>query len=64
MKVLPLFVFLSLPALNALAGVDYSRDIQPILAEHCTHCHGADVASRKGGLRLDVREDALKGVLA
>ncbi|WP_050030684.1 PSD1 and planctomycete cytochrome C domain-containing protein [Verrucomicrobium sp. BvORR034] len=45
----------------AAAPVDFVREVQPILAEHCTHCHGQDEATRKGGLRLDVREDALKG---
>ena len=41
--------------------VDYQRDIQPILAEHCTACHGGDDVTRQGGLRLDIREVALKG---
>jgi hypothetical protein len=45
----------------AAADVDFQRDIQPILAEHCTHCHGADAKSRQGGLRLDLRENALTG---
>ncbi len=42
-------------------AVDFSRDIQPVLAEHCFHCHGKDENTRKGGLRLDDRESALKG---
>lgn len=42
-------------------GADYIRDVQPILAEHCFQCHGQDEKQRKGGLRLDVREMALKG---
>ncbi len=42
-------------------SVDFSRDIQPVLAEHCFHCHGQDSGTRKGGLRLDEREAALKG---
>ncbi len=42
-------------------NVDYQRDIAPLLAEHCSHCHGVDEASRQGGLRLDKREDALRG---
>lgn len=41
--------------------IDFQRQIQPILTEHCTHCHGGDEASRKGELRLDVRETALQG---
>ncbi|MFO0867803.1 MAG: PSD1 and planctomycete cytochrome C domain-containing protein [Pirellulales bacterium] len=41
--------------------LDYNRDIQPLLAEHCLHCHGRDDGSRKAGLRLDDRAAALKG---
>lgn len=40
------------------APVDYSRDIQPLLAEHCLECHGPDQA--KGGLNLTSRDHALK----
>jgi len=43
------------------APVDFNREVQPILSEHCTHCHGRDEKGRKGELRLDVREAALKG---
>jgi len=45
----------------AHSGPDYQRDVQPILAEHCGHCHGVDEQSRKGDLRLDVRQNALEG---
>ncbi len=41
--------------------VDFQQEVQPILAEHCTHCHGSDEKSRKGNLRLDKRDAALKG---
>ena len=41
------------------AGVDFARDIQPILSEHCYQCHGPSTTGRKGGLRLDVQEGAL-----
>ena len=42
------------------SGIEYNRDIRPILAENCFACHGADSAARKGGLRIDRREDALE----
>ena len=57
----PVTVSLLLAAGSALAAVDYSKDIQPVLAEHCFNCHGKDDHSRKGKLRLDDREAALKG---
>ncbi len=41
------------------APVDFSRDILPILENHCTACHGSE--KQKSGYRLDHREDALKG---
>jgi hypothetical protein len=40
------------------ARVDFQRDIQPIL-QRCVGCHGTTVQS--SGLRLDRRDDALRG---
>ena len=45
----------------AARAVDFQRDVQGVLAEHCTVCHGVDAAERKSGLRLDLRDSALKG---
>ena len=44
----------------AVPGPDFTREVQPILSQHCFTCHGPDEQSRKAGLRLDVREAALK----
>ncbi len=41
-------------------GLEYNRDIRPILAENCFACHGPDSAARKADLRLDRREAAVE----
>ncbi len=41
-------------------GLEYNRDIRPILAENCFACHGPDSAARKADLRLDHRDAAIK----
>ncbi|MEY4483968.1 MAG: hypothetical protein RL693_1420 [Verrucomicrobiota bacterium] len=50
----------SLTRLSAEEKVRFNRDIRPIMSDTCFHCHGFDKNSRKGGLRLDIREEALK----
>ncbi len=42
------------------APVDFNRDIRPIMSDTCFKCHGFDDKARKGKLRLDVRDEALK----
>jgi hypothetical protein len=39
--------------------VNFSKEILPILRDHCLACHGPE--KQKSGYRLDHREDALKG---
>lgn len=48
-------------ALSARAAepIGYNRDVRPILADNCFHCHGPDQKTRKGKFRLDVRDDAV-----
>src|SRR5215472_14768747 len=55
--------FLAAAAMCAAAGtaqVRFNRDIRPIMAETCFRCHGPDKSSRMAGMRLDIREEALK----
>jgi len=39
--------------------IDFSTQIEPLLAQNCHKCHGPD--QQKGGLRLDRRDAALHG---
>src|SRR5947207_1430010 len=48
------------PARAQEPPVDFNRDVKPLLAKNCFACHGPDDGQRKGGLRLDQRDGALK----
>jgi mono/diheme cytochrome c family protein len=39
--------------------VDFRRDVQPILQQHCVSCHGSEL--QMNGFRLDRRADAMRG---
>ncbi|MEX2044793.1 MAG: DUF1549 domain-containing protein, partial [Opitutus sp.] len=40
--------------------VSFNQDIRPIMSNTCFLCHGPDSGARKAGMRLDIREEALK----
>jgi hypothetical protein len=46
--------------LRAADKIDFNREVRPILTNHCFTCHGFDEATRKAGLRLDVRTQTIK----
>src|SRR5438270_12927161 len=70
--VLPFTLILPISLLNSLHAqsttqlpppasltVDYNQHIKPILAAKCFGCHGP--AQQQSGLRLDLRQNALRG---
>ena len=54
-----IFIF-STTVIAADAGVDFDRQIQPILQRACVKCHGAE--KQKGGLRLDRAREAFGSI--
>src|SRR5215472_13459700 len=56
MKVISAFVLFGAPL---FAGVDFNRDIRPILSDKCYTCHGPDQSKRMSKLRLDSQAGAL-----
>ncbi len=40
-------------------NLQFSRDVLPVLADRCFHCHGPDADHREADLRLDQRESAV-----
>ena len=58
-----LFILLGLSgALFAepIAPIQFNRDVRPILSDKCFACHGPDEKKRDSGLRLDIREQAVR----
>lgn len=45
---------------NAAEPIDFRRDVQPILSNHCWACHGVDEKARKAKLRLDSFDEATR----
>lgn len=46
----------------AAGGIDFIRDVEPLLAAHCHHCHGPEL--QQGRLRLDARRIVFAGGLS
>ena len=65
LKLLPLYISALLliafsTPLQAEEQVTYNQDIRPILSDNCFYCHGPDHNKRKGKLRLDIRDEAIR----
>jgi Planctomycete cytochrome C len=48
-----------LPPVSTKEGVTFDKDIRPLFQASCVRCHSGERAKR--GLRLDTRENVLKG---
>ncbi|MDB6073713.1 MAG: Planctomycete cytochrome, partial [Verrucomicrobiaceae bacterium] len=44
---------------STAAPINFVHEVRPLFEKHCYSCHGAE--KQKSGLRLDVRQSALKG---
>ena len=53
-------LLLSAAVAGAVEELGYNRDIRPLLSDKCFFCHGPDPKNRKGDLRLDDRDAAVK----
>ncbi|MBS1825606.1 MAG: PSD1 domain-containing protein [Acidobacteria bacterium] len=56
----PRVLLLSFYAAAGFCAVSFNRDVRPIMSNTCFQCHGPDKSSRMAGLRLDLRDEALR----
>src|SRR5438477_11621002 len=47
-------------ALAEDAKVGFNRDVRPIMSDTCFRCHGPDKNARMAGMRLDIRDEAIR----
>jgi hypothetical protein len=59
-RIFLLLLVVSLSAAQPTVPVSFNRDIRPIMSDTCFRCHGPDRGTRMAGMRLDIREEALK----
>lgn len=51
-------VVVMLPNASADDSISFNRDVRPILADKCFHCHGPDADNQESEFRLDTAEHA------
>ena len=55
---LAMFLTSALPAATPSSGIDFDRQVRPILSDNCFACHGPDEKQRMAGLHFDTKEGA------
>src|SRR5436190_22466167 len=60
-----LWVAVAIFGVHALTGADsdkvsFNRDLRPIMSDTCFRCHGPDKNARMAGMRLDIRDEAIR----
>ncbi len=58
--ILWMLLLVTISAPLCAATPDFNREVRPILARHCLKCHGPDDSKREAGMRLDLRDAALR----
>src|SRR2546423_7126701 len=58
-RIVAICILACVAAARADERVDFTHDVQPILADNCYFCHGPDGNKRKADLRLDMLDPKL-----